>query len=90
VTAVNLVTGFTLSGTVAPGSSQNGTHGAFTNTIQITVTGSLSGSTKAQLIKNSTELSCVAITGAGTYTFPNATFNIGDGILIRLGGGTCP
>ena len=90
VTGTNLIAGFTLTGTVAPAGTQNGTHGAFTNTPQITITGSVSGSTKAQLLKNGTEVSCVALTGAGTYTFSNQTFNIGDSLVLRLGGGNCP
>ena len=89
VTGINLLGGFVLSGVIAPGGTQNGTHGAFTNTIQVTVSGSITGSTKQMLLKNGVLVSCKAITGAGTVTFDNVSFLTGDSIVIRLGGGTC-
>lgn len=81
VTAVTGITGFTLTGTVAPSTTQQGTHIAFGASIQLTVTGSGSGS--AILRKNGAIVSTKTL-NPGTTIFDYNSFVVGDVIMINL------
>jgi len=81
ITGVANITGFTLTGTIAPGQGQNGTHIAFSGTIQLTISGAGVGT--ATLRKNGSLVSSKPLS-VGTITFDFNSFVVGDALFIQL------
>ncbi len=80
ITAVTSLNGFTLTGTIAAGSNQNGTHIAFSASIVVSTSGS--GGTTATLRRNGTLVSTKAV--SNTITFDFASFVVGDSLVIQV------
>lgn len=88
ITSIGALSGFTITGTIAPSQNQTGTHGGTTSSIQVTVTGSGTGTMR--LFKNSVPVSCRVISSAGTYTFDSISYIVGDALNIAVAnGGIC-
>lgn len=87
ITGVPGLAGFTITGTVGPSQSQTGTHGAGSGIFGVTVSGS--GTAKATMLKNSVQISCRNLSGAGSYVFDPVTYALGDALNIVLTNGTC-
>ncbi len=81
VTAITGITGYALTGTITPGLSQQGTHVAFSASIQMTLSGAASGT--AILRKNGSVIDTQP-TFVGTITFAFNSFVVGDVILIQF------
>jgi len=93
ITSVNGIVGFAITGgsfPVNPGGEVTGTHSAFTGSISITISGTPSVIPSSVVLEvNGTEISCIAITSAGTYTFPSRTYLATDQIFVGANGSGC-
>ncbi|HUM53185.1 MAG TPA: hypothetical protein PK431_15270, partial [Chitinophagales bacterium] len=89
ITSVVGISGYTLSGSVAPGWLDQGTHSAFTGTISVTITGTPVIAGNVSLYKNGVLVQCIAVSAAGTFTFSSQSYIISDVLIVSLGIGPC-
>lgn len=90
VTDVTGLTGYTLSGSVAPSGTDTGGHSAFTGQIVLTLTSSgLFTGNKAALLLNGTLIQCIDVVLGPSVTFNSASFAATDNIQILLSIGAC-
>lgn len=83
ITAVNNISGFSLSAPVNNGDLKHGTHTGFTATIPVVIAGTFFDSTLF-LTVNSTIIQSIDVPAAATYTFSSRTYAATDHIEIGL------
>lgn len=90
VTAVNGISGFSISSPVGPGGEETGTHNAFTGSISVTITGTPTPSAgNVSLYVNNVLAECIDVPSAATYAFASNTYASTDIIEIFVNLGTC-
>lgn len=91
ITAINGISGYTLSQSLAVGNSDTGTHGTFTGIISGTFTGTPLINCNATLSVNGSIVQCVNLPNAngGTIAFSSRTFYSTDIIRFDWNTGSC-